>query len=180
MRMLCPLSTATLQQTAHGCVDICLVPLVCCLCLLPLTWPIAFPMFLRYTRNSFPFHCDILFYADCGLSPQWLATKSDQDFTLNSNVFSLHRVWCSKLTGPGVLLLGDAAHAVTPVGGQGANAALEDCLFLDGVLESTGALTQILLVPIPGSSSSSNMINTWFLFTRHLLDSCLQVPTLYS
>jgi len=49
MCMLCPLSTATLQQTAHGCVDICLVPLVCCLCLLPLTWPIAFPMFLRYT-----------------------------------------------------------------------------------------------------------------------------------
>ncbi|DBA72080.1 TPA: hypothetical protein ACH3X2_010809 [Trebouxia sp. C0005] len=48
------------------------------------------------------------------------------------------RVWCSKLTGPGVLLLGDAAHAVTPVGGQGANAALEDCLFLDGVLEATG------------------------------------------
>jgi hypothetical protein len=64
---------------------------------------------------------------------------------------SLHRVWCSKLTGPGVLLLGDAAHAVTPVGGQGANAALEDCLFLDGVLESTGELAQILLVPIPGS-----------------------------
>ena len=48
------------------------------------------------------------------------------------------RVWCSKLTGPRVLLLGDAAHAVTPVGGQGANAALEDCLFLDGVLDACG------------------------------------------
>ena len=50
----------------------------------------------------------------------------------------LCRVWCSKLSGPAVLLLGDAAHAVTPVGGQGANAALEDCLFLDSILESTG------------------------------------------
>ena len=48
------------------------------------------------------------------------------------------RVWCSKLTGPRVLLLGDAAHAVTPVGGQGANAALEDTLFLDGILDLTG------------------------------------------
>ena len=47
------------------------------------------------------------------------------------------RVWCSKLTGPRVLLLGDAAHAVTPVGGQGANAALEDTLFLDAILDST-------------------------------------------
>lgn len=55
------------------------------------------------------------------------------------------------MTGPGVLLLGDAAHAVTPVGGQGANAALEDCLFLDGGLESTGQLTQVLLIPILGS-----------------------------
>ena len=53
-------------------------------------------------------------------------------------VGSLHKVWCSKLTGPGVLLLSDAAHAVAPVGGQGANAALEDCVFLDEILDSTG------------------------------------------
>lgn len=53
------------------------------------------------------------------------------------------RVWCSRLTGPGVLLLGDAAHAVTPVGGQGANAALEDTLFLDGILDATGKSAHI-------------------------------------
>lgn len=53
----------------------------------------------------------------------------------------LHRVWCSRLTGPRVVLLGDAAHAVTPVGGQGANAALEDTLFLNDILESTGMST---------------------------------------
>ncbi|KAL3138807.1 hypothetical protein ABBQ32_005648 [Trebouxia sp. C0010 RCD-2024] len=48
------------------------------------------------------------------------------------------RVWCSRLTGPKVMLVGDAAHAVTPVGGQGANAALEDTLFLTDILQSTG------------------------------------------
>ena len=50
----------------------------------------------------------------------------------------VYRIWCFKISGPRTVLLGDAAHAVTPVGGQGANAALEDCIFLDGILDSTG------------------------------------------
>jgi kynurenine 3-monooxygenase len=37
--------------------------------------------------------------------------------------------------GGRVLLLGDAAHAIVPFHGQGMNAAFEDCLVLDGLLE---------------------------------------------
>jgi kynurenine 3-monooxygenase len=36
------------------------------------------------------------------------------------------------------LLLGDAAHAIVPFHGQGMNCAFEDCLVLDGCLESQG------------------------------------------
>ena len=37
--------------------------------------------------------------------------------------------------GGQMLLLGDAAHAIVPFHGQGMNAAFEDCLVLDGLLE---------------------------------------------
>lgn len=49
------------------------------------------------------------------------------------------RVQCSALHVPqGLILIGDAAHAVTPVGGQGCNSALEDCEVLDQVLQRSG------------------------------------------
>jgi kynurenine 3-monooxygenase len=38
----------------------------------------------------------------------------------------------------GVLLLGDAAHAIVPFHGQGMNAAFEDCVLLDALLAGTG------------------------------------------
>eukprot|EP00879_Flechtneria_rotunda_P010233 GHRR01010699.1.p1 GENE.GHRR01010699.1~~GHRR01010699.1.p1 ORF type:complete len:574 (+),score=201.61 GHRR01010699.1:88-1722(+) len=48
------------------------------------------------------------------------------------------RIRCSRLDGPSILLLGDAAHAVTPVFGQGANSALESCEVLGSVLQQAG------------------------------------------
>lgn len=43
------------------------------------------------------------------------------------------RIKCSQLHAPGILMLGDAAHAVTPVFGQGANSALESTVVLNQV-----------------------------------------------
>ena len=54
------------------------------------------------------------------------------------------RVRCTQIHGPGTILLGDAAHAVTPIGGQGCNAALEDGQVLDQVLRETGLLSHLL------------------------------------
>lgn len=53
------------------------------------------------------------------------------------------RVRCSQIHGPGTILVGDAAHAVTPIGGQGCNAALEDGHVLDGVLAEAGESTLV-------------------------------------
>lgn len=63
------------------------------------------------------------------------------------------RVRCSELHGPGVILLGDAAHAVTPIGGQGCNAALEDAVVLDDVLSETGILSAFSKMGAPGHSA---------------------------
>lgn len=54
------------------------------------------------------------------------------------------RVRCSQIHGPGTILVGDAAHAVTPIGGQGCNAALEDGLVLDQVLTESGSSSNFL------------------------------------
>ena len=48
-------------------------------------------------------------------------------------LFRSSTVQCSRLTGPAVLLLGDAGHGVTPFLGQGCNAALESVGIFDQV-----------------------------------------------
>ncbi|KAG2495591.1 hypothetical protein HYH03_006191 [Edaphochlamys debaryana] len=54
------------------------------------------------------------------------------------------RVRVSHMYGPSCVLLGDAAHAVTPVFGQGANSALESCLVLNKCLtEAQGDLAKV-------------------------------------
>ena len=90
-------------------------------------------------RTSLPRDCAVT----CGLGP-WHAAR----FLSCDNCLWRSRVRCSQLHGNRVVLLGDAAHAVTPVGGQGANAALQDCEVLDRVLAECG-------VPAPSSCKVS-------------------------
>lgn len=42
-------------------------------------------------------------------------------------------ILCSKLHGPNTVILGDAAHGVTPALGQGCNSALESAVILSEV-----------------------------------------------
>ncbi|MFF5259561.1 FAD-dependent oxidoreductase [Actinomadura viridis] len=48
------------------------------------------------------------------------------------------RPWVREVGGTRVALLGDAAHAIVPFFGQGANCAFEDCVEIDRLLEETG------------------------------------------
>ncbi|MQY08619.1 FAD-dependent oxidoreductase [Actinomadura macrotermitis] len=48
------------------------------------------------------------------------------------------RPWVRQGAGATVALVGDAAHAIVPFFGQGANCAFEDCIEIDRCLEETG------------------------------------------
>jgi kynurenine 3-monooxygenase len=48
------------------------------------------------------------------------------------------RPWTRRSDGAIVALLGDAAHAIVPFFGQGANCAFEDCIEIDRCLTETG------------------------------------------
>jgi kynurenine 3-monooxygenase len=50
----------------------------------------------------------------------------------------LGTVTCKPWSSSKILLIGDAAHAIVPFHGQGMNAAFEDCVVLDQLLEARG------------------------------------------
>ncbi|EFJ43553.1 flagellar-specific protein Ssa14 [Volvox carteri f. nagariensis] len=78
-----------------------------------------------------------------GIPDAWRAPAAAQ-LAANPPSPAGKRVRVSHLYGPGCVLLGDAAHAVTPVFGQGANSALESCLVLNKALtEASGDLDAV-------------------------------------
>jgi kynurenine 3-monooxygenase len=52
----------------------------------------------------------------------------------------LGTVTCKPWSRGNILLIGDAAHAIVPFHGQGMNAAFEDCVVLDRLLEQPGSV----------------------------------------
>jgi kynurenine 3-monooxygenase len=71
-------------------------------------------------------------------SARALMPRLEEEFAENP-IGSLGTVSCTPWSdGAGVLLLGDAAHAIVPFHGQGMNAAFEDCRCIDRLLETHG------------------------------------------
>jgi kynurenine 3-monooxygenase len=67
-----------------------------------------------------------------------LMTLDDADAILNRPIAKVLTVTCDRFHGNQILLLGDAAHAVSPSIGQGCNASLEDVLILNDLLDQYG------------------------------------------
>ncbi|HTY49190.1 MAG TPA: NAD(P)/FAD-dependent oxidoreductase [Steroidobacteraceae bacterium] len=74
----------------------------------------------RFFAEEFPGAAELI----PDLLPQWRARPLGHLGTVHA------RPWHHR----GVLLLGDAAHAIVPFHGQGMNAAFEDCMLLDDLL----------------------------------------------
>jgi len=70
-----------------------------------------------------------------GIPPAWVPAIAEQVWTRQPSSAG-KRVRCSRLSAPSVVLLGDAAHAVTPVFGQGANSSLESAKVLGHALRA--------------------------------------------
>lgn len=85
------------------------------------------PLVVRHFRNVYPDVADLL-------------PTLAEDFALNP-IGSLVTIrcwpWVHRREGATLALVGDAAHAIVPFYGQGANCALEDCLEIDRCLSLT-------------------------------------------
>jgi kynurenine 3-monooxygenase len=74
----------------------------------------------------------------------------------------LGTVRCRQWHSDDILLIGDAAHAIVPFHGQGMNAAFEDCVLLDSILESAsndwvGAFAQFEERQLPNANAIADM-----------------------
>jgi kynurenine 3-monooxygenase len=103
-----------------------------CTCFWPFTGPDSFDA-LR-TRDDVRSYFTRVFPDAVALMP-----SLEEDFLLNP-VGSLVTVRCAPWRYKDrAVLLGDAAHAIVPFYGQGANAAFEDCILLDECLRRAGS-----------------------------------------
>ena len=93
------------------------------------------------------------------------------DFTRNP-VGNMLTVRCAPWTRGGVTLLGDAAHAIVPFYGQGANASFEDCEALTDALEREPTVARALeayeLARIDNSNAIADMALRNFIEMRDL------------
>lgn len=87
--------------------------------------------FEKYKKGPESFYNEAL-----ELSP--LCERLDLQFKFPNDFFMIHRPFghASNYAGNGVAIMGDAAHPVTPVGGQGANASISDAMALSDIIES--------------------------------------------
>jgi kynurenine 3-monooxygenase len=74
----------------------------------------------------------------------------------------LGTVRCRQWHSADILLIGDAAHAIVPFHGQGMNAAFEDCVLLDSILESAskdwvGAFARFEERQLPNANAIADM-----------------------
>eukprot|EP00798_Chlamydomonas_sp_ICE-L_P016017 gene16017-22155_t len=88
-------------------------------------------------------YMDILKNKFVGIPEDWIK-KIPSQLVKTKATPAGKRVKCSQLYGPSTILIGDAAHAVSPVFGQGANSSLEDSPVLSKVLQAAaGDMSQI-------------------------------------
>jgi len=87
-------------------------------------------------------------------------------------------VHCSRWSaGEDMLLLGDAAHAITPFHGQGMNCALEDCVTLDRLFDTAGSWSEALAEFDRVRRSDTDAIATMAIENYQEMRDTVRAPT---